>query len=238
MSEPHGRTSVHISEIFGPTVQGEGVSIGVPAVFVRVAGCPLACVWCDTPYSWNWEVYDRSTESTTMAASEAWAAVQALVADLPVRTLVITGGEPASQAPALSLVAELASNAGWRVEVETSGSRPLGALASFCDVVTVSLKLRNSHQDEHRRLVPSTIEELARHRGVVWKFVIEDVSDLDEVDHLVAEFGLSPVLVMPQAQSVVELEAGLRLLTPAAVARGYRVSTRLHIQIWGGERGF
>jgi 7-carboxy-7-deazaguanine synthase len=236
-TRPDQLASIQINEIFGPTVQGEGVSIGIPAVFVRVAGCPLACVWCDTAYSWNWDAYDRTAESTTMTPAEVWAAVQDRVQDAPVRTLVITGGEPATQARALAPVAEYATTAGWRVEIETSGSISLGPLAALCDVITVSLKLRNSHQDERRRIVPGVIEELTAHAGVVWKFVIEDVTDLDEVDRLVHRFGLSTVLVMPQAQTAIALNERLRVLTPAAVARGYRVSTRLHIQMWDGVRG-
>jgi len=46
-------TTLRVAELFGPTVQGEGPAAGERAAFVRLSGCPLACAWCDTPYTWD-----------------------------------------------------------------------------------------------------------------------------------------------------------------------------------------
>ena len=75
------------------------------------------------------------------------------------------------------------------------------------------------------------------HPRAVFKFVVENDSDLDEVDGVVARFGLDRVWVMPQAQDRETLYRRLGAITPAAIRRGYRVSTRQQIEIWGGERG-
>ena len=54
-----------VNEIFGPTIQGEGRSAGMPTMFVRLSGCNLACIWCDTPYCFN-----RSEEHTSELQSQ------------------------------------------------------------------------------------------------------------------------------------------------------------------------
>src|SRR5262245_52198924 len=54
--------SLVVSEVFGPTWQGEGPSIGRRCGFVRLGRCNLACTWCDTPYTWDWERYDPAKE--------------------------------------------------------------------------------------------------------------------------------------------------------------------------------
>jgi len=59
---------IRINEIFGPTFQGEGQTIGKLSEFVRVSGCNLTCSWCDTPYTWDWKglngvVYDPKKET-------------------------------------------------------------------------------------------------------------------------------------------------------------------------------
>ena len=117
-----------VNEIFGPTVQGEGVHLGVPAVFLRVAGCSLSCTWCDTPYSWDWTHHDRSENVVRMGVEGAWAKVLELASGTSTKTLVLTGGEPALQSKGLCPIAQMASSAGWRVEVETSGAVALREL--------------------------------------------------------------------------------------------------------------
>ena len=59
---PETEPTLVISEVFGPTVQGEGPTIGRRAAFVRLGRCNLDCSWCDTPYTWDWERYDPKVE--------------------------------------------------------------------------------------------------------------------------------------------------------------------------------
>lgn len=229
--------SIRVSEIFGPTLQGEGWSAGVPAIFLRVAGCHLACTWCDTSYAWDWSRHDRAENTKLLSVPDVWSRVQELASGGPVKTLVISGGEPALAAKPLAIVAHLAKGEGWDVEVETSGTLPLGPLIPHLSIITVSPKLSNSNLPEAQRLVPNVLEELAHVPSVVWKFVAETVDDLVEVDALVEAYALSPVIVMPQARSRAELNQRLRQLAPSVIARGYRLSTRLQVEIWDGERG-
>ena len=111
------RPGLTVSELFGPTVQGEGPSAGRLASFARLSGCPLACRWCDTPWTWDWTRYNRTAEQHPMTVSEvtAWAENQ------PARLIVITGGEPLIQARQLAELVPAADALGKVVEIETSG---------------------------------------------------------------------------------------------------------------------
>jgi len=86
-------TEIHISEIFGPTIQGEGPLIGQPTIFVRTAGCDYRCSWCDTLYAVLPEYRD---EWTFMKPVEILAQVDALADNRPV-LVSISGGNPALQ---------------------------------------------------------------------------------------------------------------------------------------------
>jgi 7-carboxy-7-deazaguanine synthase len=84
---------IRISEIFGPTIQGEGPLIGRPTVFVRTAGCDYRCNWCDTLYAVLPEYRD---EWTLMTSSEILSQVNELAANQPV-LISLSGGNPALQ---------------------------------------------------------------------------------------------------------------------------------------------
>ena len=132
----------------------------------------------------------------------------------------------------------LARDSGWRVEIETSGTVQFTELAAEVDHVVVSPKLANSHLPRARRIVDSVLKELATLAHVTWKFVIVDESDMAEVDGLVREFRLADVMLMPEATTPESVISGVRALVPLAASRGYRVSTRLHVLLWGNMRGY
>src|SRR5438128_1946731 len=100
--------SLRVSEVFA-SVQGEGVSVGTPSVFVRLQGCSVGCVWCDTKYSW---APAGGHETTLPALLVQMRALQA-------KNVVITGGEPLEHPAFASLVNALKA-AGYRIEVETA----------------------------------------------------------------------------------------------------------------------
>ena len=150
---------------------------------------------------------------------------------------MITGGEPALVTRQLVSLAQQAVEAGWRVEIETSGTVALGGLEEYLDVITVSPKLSHSGMPEARRIVPGVLRHLARQEASVWKFVVESGADFDEIDRLVGDYNLKNIFVMPQASSSDELTSGLRSIAPFAIARGYTLTTRLQIELWSGERG-
>ncbi len=211
--------------------------MGRPAAFVRTAACNLACVWCDTAYTWDWKRYDRDVEVHQVLPADA---AKDLVAHLPPgeRPLVIlSGGEPMIQQAAL---AEMLSHVRkrMRVEVETAGTRPLGALDPYIDKYVVSLKLAHSGNAKARRLRPEVIEQYNATGRVAWKFVCQQRTDVDEAASLVKEYDLQgAVYIMPEGATQAELDRRAPLLVGAIIDYGYRYSPRLHIGLWGSERG-
>src|SRR5581483_7873939 len=107
---------IRVSEIFGPTIQGEGPLIGKPTVFVRTGGCDYRCAWCDTLYAVLPEYRD---EWTLQTADEIIARVDALAGGHPV-LVSLSGGNPALQ-PLAGLIARGRAR-GHRFALETQGS--------------------------------------------------------------------------------------------------------------------
>ena len=104
---------LRVAELFGPTFQGEGPTIGQRALFVRLSGCNLDCSWCDTPYTWDWNRFDQAQESRDTPVTEVVDWVLAHDADL----VIITGGEPLIQQRRLLPLAADLTNAGRRIEI-------------------------------------------------------------------------------------------------------------------------
>lgn len=228
-----------VCEVFGPTVQGEGPSTGQAAMFVRLSRCNLTCRWCDTPYTWDWSRFDPHVEARRVPVDDVARTVRAGSPDL----VVVTGGEPLLQQHVglVDLVAA-ARAAGRRVEIETNGTVvPDERLVELGARFNVSPKLAHSAVPADRRIVPAALRALAGSGAAVFKFVARadqlGQGDLYEIDALVDQFGLDPVWVMPEGTSPEAVAAGLRRLAEPVIARGWNVSGRLHLLIWGDARG-
>jgi 7-carboxy-7-deazaguanine synthase len=230
-----GAGQILVSEIFGPTFQGEGPHAGRPAAFIRVGACNLTCEWCDTKYTWDSSNYDLDNELRLMRTEQVCDEVLAI--DAPIA--VITGGEPALQSRELSRLANLLKTAGRSVHLETSGSVALGSLLPTCDVVAVSPKLRHSGVPERARLRWPVLEEIANSPRSVFKFVVRGPDDLDEVSEIVEALGLpgTRVWVMPVGTARAELLANMALLAAPTVARGWSLTPRLQVLLWENRRG-
>ena len=222
-----------VSEVFGPTLQGEGPSAGQAAGFVRLGRCNLACRWCDTPYTWDWESHDPAAELTTMAVDDVLARLDAMGVDL----VVVTGGEPLLQQRHLPPLLQGARARGWRIEVETAGTLAPTLAEGLVDRFNVSPKLANSGMAAERRYRPDVLRAFQGGARAVFKFVVAEPADLDEVDAIVAECGLGPVWVMPEGTDAATVLARMQDLAPHVVARGWNLTPRLHILLWGDRRG-
>jgi len=231
-------TVLQVNEVFR-SFQGEGPSVGQAAVFLRLANCNLTCSWCDTRYSWDWAAFDPEDERHEIEASELTAQLIAELQD--VRLLVVTGGEPLLQQPALSelvlLMRQYMPN--LRVEIETNGTvTPAPHLADMVDLFVISPKLSHSSVAKKRRVRPQALASFPLNRSVL-KFVVTGINDLAEVAEIRSIAGVPPqqTWIMPEGTTSDAVADGLRMLSEPAVRLGYNVSPRLHILVWGNSRG-
>ncbi len=128
--------ALRISEIFH-SLQGESTRVGLPTVFIRLAGCPLRCVWCDTAYAFT------GGETLTLDA------VLGRVATYACPTVCVTGGEPLAQANCLPLLTALC-DAGYAVSLETSGALDIGKVDARVSRI-VDLKAPDSGEADKNR---------------------------------------------------------------------------------------
>lgn len=223
-----------ISEIFGPTVQGEGPDIGRRCGFVRLGRCNLACSWCDSAYTWDWERYDASKELSTHSVD----AVVARLSTMAIDTVVLTGGEPLLQQRRLVPLVEEFRRLRWKTHVETAGTIAWQHEAKLIDRWVVSPKLANSGMSARRRLRFDIL------RGFVdlhaqFKFVVQEPEDLDEVEQIAARVDIPPtsIWIMPEGTSPKTVSARTAMLADDVIARGWNLTTRLHVLAWGNKRG-
>ncbi len=239
-------------EIFH-TIQGEGISAGLPAVFVRASRCNLHCVWCDTDHTWNFEGTPWSHEKdavpgyvkhrkqdVTCEITPAAAARLVLAFNCP--RVVITGGEPLLQQEEF-----LAMTGGIReqvpdctFEVETNATRvPTAAFADAVDQFNVSPKLANAGMPEGLRINPGALRFFATSPKAWFKFVVSSPADLTEIGMLQTRHQIprERILLMPEGRTAGELDRTAPPLAELCRELGFRFCDRLHIRLWGDRRG-
>jgi 7-carboxy-7-deazaguanine synthase len=230
-----------VAEVFGPTFQGEGPSLGRRAGFVRLGNCNLDCgrgpgaTWaCDTPYTWDWDRYRAADELAVRSVDD----IVAQLASMEVGRVVVTGGEPLIQQRRLLPLLRAASVRGWAVEIETNGTiAPLPEVAALAAQFNVSPKVRGSGVPTAKALRTGALSALRATGKAVFKFVAGDVAELDDIGQVVERFELAPVVVMPAGTEPEELMRAARRLADPVLARGWDLTIRLHLLLWGDERG-
>ena len=223
-----------VSEVFGPTFQGEGPSVGRRAGFVRLGRCNLDCTFCDTAYTWDWERYDPAAELRHEAVAAVVAELEAMAPEL----VVVTGGEPLLQQRSLVPLAEQCRAREWGVEVETNGTRiPEPRLVDLVTQWNVSPKLANSGVALADRIRPDVLAAFQATGRAVFKFVVASEDDLDEVASVVEGHSLAPVWVMPEGTDPATVLERSRRLADPVLRRGWNLTPRLHVLLWGDQRG-
>lgn len=207
-----------VAEIFGPTFQGEGPRAGRLCHFLRLGGCNLKCTWCDTPYTWDASRFDLRQEIRQMPFEGVVAELDALGAN----SIVITGGEPLLQERALeAIVNEYPSS------IETNGTVLPPPWYDQADFV-VSPKLSNSGQPNKFKAPWLAVPNAS------FKFVCRTVADLDEV--AAYRTPRSRTWIMPEGTTSEITLTTARALADAVLARGWNMTLRQHVLLWGNER--
>lgn len=224
------------------SLQGEGVLAGTPSTFVRVAGCNLRCVWCDSPTT-SWRPEGDSVEVDDLVAACAAGP----------RHVVVTGGEPLLFAPVGELSSRLRAS-GHHVTIETAGTCTLPELEA--DLMSLSPKLRHSIptddatwaiRHDERRLNLAALRTLMAspwQLKLVVRAHADDAlaADIEEIEALLSDLEITGdarerVLLMPEGTERLRLPAAYARLTPVCLQRGFRLGPRLHIEIFGHRRG-
>jgi len=214
---------LRVTEIFH-SIQGESTRAGLPCTFVRLTGCPLRCVWCDTTYSFH------GGERMTLDA------IVQRVREIGTPLVELTGGEPLVHPNAFALVDRLLDD-GFTVLVETSGAVDVAPLDRRAHKI---MDLKCPGSGEVDKNLWSNLDHLTERDEV--KFVIADEADwawTEEIirsrglDERVREGSLAALLVSP-----VWGEADAEMVARRALESGLpvRFQTQLHKVIWGAEK--
>ncbi|MDR0576267.1 MAG: 7-carboxy-7-deazaguanine synthase QueE [Candidatus Accumulibacter sp.] len=210
--------SLRVSEVFY-SLQGEASRMGLPTVFVRLAGCPLRCAWCDTAYA-----FAGGRNMTPAAILDA-------VSGYGVRQVCVTGGEPLAQKNCLPLLASLC-DADYDVSLETSGALDIGGVDPRVARI-VDLKAPDSGESERNRWqnIPllTSRDEL--------KFVLASRADYEWARQAVAGHRLDrrcPILFSPVRETLAPRDLAEWILADRLPVR---FQLQLHKLLWGNMQG-
>ncbi len=226
----------YVTEYF-ESIQGEGNYSGVNSLFVRFHFCNLTCAWCDTKYTW----FADSGKFEPYTSDQ----LKQLISSHHTPHVILTGGEPTLY-QLDSLVVP-----GKKYHVETNGSfiptEPLDVvlanqnrfLRDPMDEAVISTfnwvispKLSNSHQEINER----SLDFWSQKDYCIFKFIVRNVIDLDEVQSILARFNINPnkVYIGLEGQT---LQSQLKPeLVDEIIRRGLNFSPRLHVMLWGAKR--
>jgi 7-carboxy-7-deazaguanine synthase len=207
-----------IHEIFY-SLQGESSRVGLPTVFVRLTGCPMRCVYCDTAYAFS--------GGSNMEISD----ILAKVADYGTKYVTVTGGEPLAQKGCLVLLQELC-DAGYSVSLETGGAIDISPVDKR---VSVILDVKTPDSGEVENNVWGNLEHIKQTDEV--KFVLCSRADYDWAKQVLNQHHISekcPVLFSPVYSQINPTDlAGWVLEDKLPV----RMQVQLHKILWGEKPG-
>lgn len=238
---------IRVSEIFGPTVQGEGPLIGRPTVFVRTGGCDYRCRWCDTLHAVLPEFRD---EWTLMGPAAIMHEVERLAGSVPV-LVSLSGGNPALQ-PLAPLI-ELGRGKGYSFALESQGSVAQPWFATL-DWLMLSPKPPSSGMALDRRALDDCVAAAAGGPRCVLKFAIFDDADYAFARALSKTYPALPVYLQvgnpaplithegagAEAADTEDLMRRFRWLVDKVAADRWFDATvlpQLHVLAWGNRRG-
>ena len=225
---------MQVNEIF-KSIQGEGPNFGKPAIFLRTAQCNLKCTWCDTKYTWDWQNYDFSKEVKEMTIDQ----IKESILEFEIKHLVITGGEPLLQQDDL---AELLSflKPDFYVEIETNCTiLPNKMLTDLVNQWNVSPKTENSGNPLELYENNECYYFFASQENCFFKYVVEDKNDIPEIKKFVTKYNIPEkrVQLMTQASTKEEIHSREKSISELAKQHNFGFSPRLHVAMWGAQRG-
>ena len=252
--------TLDISEDFY-SIQGEGVTSGIPSYFIRLKSCNLMCGgpngslmktgkatwWCDTEYVWR-----QGIEKEFDYLIDKWEDENILDWILDGRVhLIWTGGEPTIPRHQKAIVSflthldklydRLQNPIHVYNEIETNGTIVINNdLFDKLDQINCSVKLQNSGMPKNRRINPEALERIIEHKKHYFKFVISEERDMEEiVSDFVIPFDINPkrILMMPGLDRQENYHERTKFCMEMAKKYGYVGLTRLHVSAWDQTTG-
>ncbi len=210
--------SLRVTEIF-LSIQGESTHAGRPCAFVRLTGCPMRCVWCDSEYTF--------TGGEKLSFEEIFEKLREFGCNL----VEITGGEPLAQKNVFPFISKLCDE-GYEVLIETGGFVSTERVDERAKII---LDVKCPASGEMPRNHWANLERLRREKDEV-KFVVADVEDLKFTFEIIEKYDLenrtnailiSPVFETPFLKEIAEIvaQSGLKV----------RLNLQFHKYIWGKD---
>jgi 7-carboxy-7-deazaguanine synthase len=212
------------------SLQGEGLLAGMPAFFIRISGCNLHCIWCDTPYA------SRPTEPPLAYSLDT--VMSMLREHASIQHVVVTGGEPmlCADLPALT---EALATANRHITIETNGTLLPGSVT--CDLASLSPKLPGSQPDGKDAIDVSILNAWCDSFPCQLKFVVGSDDDVTAAEAVITALTHPPppeqIFLMPCAVTEEEQLALTPWLTSVCRETGLRYGHRLQLTLYGNQRG-
>lgn len=233
-------TKIRVSEIFGPTIQGEGAVIGQPTIFVRTGGCDYRCSWCDTLHAVD-SAYRH--DWIAMSAAEIMADIERLSHGTPIM-VSLSGGNPAIQ-PFGDLI-KLGHKRGYSFALETQGSIARDWF-SLLDVLTLSPKPPSSGMETDWNAFDECLKAAGDKPKISLKLVVADEADYAYAKDAAKRYKHLPVYLQPcntapppatMSQETLVSDM-LHLIERVNKDKWFtvRILPQLHVMLWGNQRG-
>ncbi|MBY3600070.1 7-carboxy-7-deazaguanine synthase QueE [Rhizobium bangladeshense] len=237
--------TIRISEIFGPTIQGEGALIGLPTVFVRTGGCDYRCSWCDSLHAVDSAFRDQWAP---MSVEAIWQEVTRLSGSRPL-TVSLSGGNPAIQP--LGPLIELGHSQGYRFALETQGSVSRNWFRDL-DTLVLSPKPPSSGMQTDWGEIDCCLRLSAGGPEIALKIVVFDDADYAFAREVGQRYPYIPLYLQPgnhtppppdDDDARIDIDGVMDrmhwLVKKVTADRWFepRVLPQLHVLLWGNKRG-
>ena len=211
-----------ISEIFY-SIEGEGIEIGRPEIFVRLAGCNLQCNWCDTKYALE---EGKEMDLTSLKRE---------VSSFPCRSVSITGGEPLLQKQEVLQFVQYLKKANYWIQLNTNGTLFDEDVFELVDLVSIDCKCPSSKMSSEDEVLTKTMDLF--NSKVQFKFVISNMKDyefaIEKISYILK--GAKNIVFQPEWKNRAFAKK-LALLIKEQKCN-VRMILQQHKMIWGNERG-
>ncbi|MBO0991716.1 7-carboxy-7-deazaguanine synthase QueE [Bacillus sp. SD088] len=237
---------IPVLEIFGPTIQGEGMVIGQKTMFIRTAGCDYSCSWCDSAFTWDGSEKEKIQ---MMEPEEIWQALKKQGSDT-FSHVTISGGNPALLKQ-MDEVVDLLHGHGMRIALETQGSRWQSWFTKI-DELTLSPKPPSSGMKTNFETLDQIIHSLKNEQkgSFSLKIVVFDQQDLEYASDLYKRYpdvsfflqvGNNDLSNLDDRQLLSYLLERYEWLIDEVMKsnelKNVRVLPQLHTYLWGNKRG-